>query len=136
MKMTADTPATCEDCGTTSNLVDCDLSGCLNTLCRPCAKRHIDQMPGLSCLVCKWDVGPFVSCEACCQDFCTIHAEHECSAIEAGETFVGSVGPVPVTIESPYTHCHRCGCDLHRGYCTDATCPYSDRPQCESYTEG
>ena len=32
--------------------------------------------------------------------------------------------------------CKRCGSPLRNGYCTDATCPYSDYLQTDMWTEG
>jgi hypothetical protein len=32
--------------------------------------------------------------------------------------------------------CKKCGSAVHKGFCTDETCPYSDRPQDETFTEG
>ncbi len=82
MRFTADTLAKCEDCEYLSDLVDTDLGGCLNTLCRPCAKRRIDQKPGLSCFTCKQEGEQrYWSCEACGQDFCFTHREHKCAAV-------------------------------------------------------
>lgn len=41
------------------------------------------------------------------------------------------------TVFTSSTSCKKCGSDLRKnGKCTDETCPYSDRQQHETYTEG
>ena len=45
------------------------------------------------------------------------------------------LGTVDLEIEEPV--CKKCGSHLdEKGHCSDVTCPYSDRLQTETFTEG
>jgi len=76
-------------------------------------------------------------------NFLHVYAEDNGITIAAFDRFGEPVGTIENSYEELFkqimalNECKKCGSTLNdEGFCDDETCPYSDRQQNESYTEG